>query len=182
MSNSGQQYSMRKKRYVSHKIQGSLLAALIILQVILITLATLYLYFSFNDIMDQQIYSIHQSRQGEILELFFMELIKVIIVFSVINLLVLFGVYLIWDRYLKGVLSEFAHELENIKALDFADIKQCTPYVHEVICLVQQWKYTEKKRCTELTELLQQLEQQIDAQDDAEKLLQTIDAIEQKLP
>ncbi len=182
MSNSGQQYGMRKKQYVSHKIQGSLLASLIILQVVLITLATLYLYFSFNDIMDQQIYSIHKARQGEILELFFMELVKVIVIFSTINLLVLFGAYVIWDRYLKGVLREFAHELEKIKALDFTEIKQCTPYVHEVICLVQQWKYTEKKRCIELTELLQQLEQQLNEQNNAEKLLQTIDAIEQKLP
>ena len=181
MKNS-QQSGMRKKTYISHQIQGSLLLALIVFEVILISLAILYLYFRFNDIMDQQIYTIHRTQQHETLILIFMELIKVIIILSIINIFALFIVHVFWDHYIKKVLSQFRNELKNIQSLDFRELQKHKSHLHEVVGLVQEWKFLEQQRCLKLSELFNRLEKQIDTNTSHEKISQTLNEIDQTLP
>lgn len=173
---------MRKKRYISHQIQGSLLTALIVFEVILISLAILYLYFSLDDIMDQQIYSIHRKQHSDTLLLIFMELVKVIIILSIINILALFIVHVFWDLYVKKVLIQFRNELKNIQSLDFRDTQKHAKSLHEVPGLVQEWKLLEHQRCQKLTELFNRLDKEIDSKTSNQQISKTLKEIDQILP
>lgn len=173
---------MRKTKYISHQIQGSLLIALIVFEVVLISLAIFYLYFSFDEIIDQQIYSIHRKQQHETLILIFMELIKVIFILSIINILALFLVHVFWDQYIKKVLKQFRHELKNIQSLNFNESHKHRKNLHEVLDLVEKWKLLEQQRCLKLTKLCQQLDEQLESETSKQKISLTLKEIDQLLP
>ena len=176
---------LRKKKYLSHQIQGSLLGAMVALEVLLISLAMVYLYFSFNDILEQQMFSIHRVKQDQTFNLMFIELLKTVLVLSIINCLALLLAHVLWGKYVSYIISTFYNELILIEQLDLTGTYVNNNQSHEVVNLLYQWKQVELKRCEELHQLISTLHEQLDlpASDHKHKQIQQISlSIQQLLP
>jgi len=175
----------RKKKYLSHKIQGSLLIAMVILELILISSALVYLYFAFNEILEQQIFSIHRTQQENTFNLMLLELVKTVLVLSMVNIIALLTAHVLWSKYVKFVINAFRNELNLIAKFMLYKTNNKDQKLHEVIEKLDKWEELEISRCKKLLVLIRNLKAQVDApetKDSKKQILQLSKSIEQLLP
>jgi hypothetical protein len=175
----------RKRKYLSHRIQGSLLGAMVVLEVVLITLAMVYLYYAFNDILEKQIFLIHRIDQDKTFMLMFMTLVKTVLILSGVNVLALFIAHILWGKYVNYIISEFRNKLISIGKYDLIGTSVKIRKLHEVIDLLSEWEEVEIERCKKLHELIFTLNKQIElsaSEDNHKKIQQISESIKHVLP
>ncbi|RRJ85250.1 hypothetical protein [Aestuariirhabdus litorea] len=151
--------NLRRRHYVSYRIQGRLLAALILLEVAMVVLAVVYLYGRFDALLEGQLYSVHRAPAGWLASQMLYELVVTVAVMSVVNAIALLVAHLLWQSYVERVLLQFGSQLERMKRLDFRDEGQLDPELHESIAMLARWLQTERGVALELKALVPLLEQ-----------------------
>jgi hypothetical protein len=147
----------RKHFYNDARLQGYLITALIVIELLLIAGLLLYLYVEFNRVIDARFYRIHSGGGAASWPEFLTLMLKVIGGFLLANALALYFAHLIWDRYVKRTVDQFADGLNGIIALDFTDSAEANAGQHRIIDLLDAWRAQERQRNSEIARLVERL-------------------------
>lgn len=136
----------RKVKYIDHAIQKWLLIALVVLELIVLSVAGAVLYFRLNSIVEENLYRIHLDTQHSMLSVLLIESLWIIGGMIVVNLLALFAADRIWVRYVNGILADLRRLLSSIRELDFRNASADVHQRHEVLALSLAWRKAERAR------------------------------------
>jgi len=136
----------RKVKYIDHAIQKWLLIALVILELIVLSVAGAVLYFRLNAIVEENLYRIHFDNQHSMLSVLLVESLWIIGGMIVVNLLALFAADRIWVRYVNSILKDLRGLLTSTRELDFRNASADVRQRHEVLALSVAWRKAERAR------------------------------------
>ena len=135
----------RKIKYIDHVLQKWLLLALVVLEVIVLSVAGAILYVRLNGIIDDNLYRVHFGGQPSMFMVLLNQSLRIIGGMIAVNLLALFVADRIWVHYVRAILSELRRQFACVRALDFRDDQDVHPR-HKVLALAQDWRRVEKER------------------------------------
>lgn len=148
MKNTAQHpYQSHKRtiKYIDHVMQKWLLVALVILEVIVLSLAGAYLYVRLNTIVDESLYRIHFAGQPSIFSILLSESLRIVGGMIAVNLVALLLADRIWCHYVNGVLYVLRSLFERARILDFQTDPDL-PHRHKSIALALDWRRVERER------------------------------------
>ncbi|WP_426417203.1 hypothetical protein [Aestuariirhabdus sp. LZHN29] len=146
--------NLRRRHYVSYHVQGRLLGALVLLEVLMVLVAVIYLYGRFDALLETQLYSIHRAPAGTLASQMFYELAVTVVAMTVVNAIALLVAHLIWQNYVERVLLQFRAQLERMAELDFRLHSDLDSDLHESVAMLARWLDAERAVATELRELV----------------------------
>ena len=149
----------RKIKYVDKNIQGYLMMLLIILDVTMVIAAMLYLYFSFNSIFEESIYLIHQSAHKPFYIKFIFEMVKVVVVMSLINVIALFIANRIWINYIKKIINYLNSTMNCVKHLSVKFPPANDVPTHDLSDQIARWQRHEVTRANNIHAIIDNLPQ-----------------------
>ena len=147
----------RKQYYNDTRLQGYLISALIAIELLLVAGLLVYLYLEFNRVIDARFYRIHSGGDPSSWPDFLTLLLQASCGFLLANALALYLAHLIWDRYVKRTVEQFADGLDRIIALDFTDRTEVDAGQHRIIDLLDAWRAQERRRNRDIALLAQRL-------------------------
>jgi hypothetical protein len=139
------QSHQRKIKYIDHVMQKWLLIALVVLEMIVLSVAGVILYTRLNTIVDESLYRIHFGGQPSMFSVLLAESLRILGGLVVVNLLALFVADRIWAHYVRGILAGLCCLFERTRELDFGADPEM-PIRHKIIALALQWRCAERAR------------------------------------
>tara|TARA_R110001583_G_scaffold69544_2_gene197108 strand:+ start:28859 stop:29404 length:546 start_codon:yes stop_codon:yes gene_type:complete len=170
----------RKIKYVDRNIQGSLMVLLITLEVIMILVALIYIYTSFNQIFEDSIYQIHKSNQEPFYQQFLIVIFWVVIIMSVINFIALIIANAFWLKHINKILTFLTKTMSAIKnlSLKFPSVENVPQ--HDLTKQLILWQNNEIERAKTTNKLISALPQTIDELDE-KSLTESLSKLQQQL-
>jgi hypothetical protein len=150
-------HEQRKHYYNDHRLQGRLLAALILLQVTLVLSLLAYLHIELNGLIESHLYSFHSAKPASWPEIFSL-LLFTIGIFLCVNLAALYLAHLIWGRYVAQTIELFSAGLERMIELDFSADLPAGAAHHRIIELLANWFDKERQRNRDIAQQLNRLQ------------------------
>lgn len=147
----------RKIHYIDHVLQKRLLIALVILELIVLSIAGAILYVRLNTIVDESLYRIHFTGQASMFAVLLKESLLILGGLVAVNLLALFAADRIWSHYVDGILLALRGLLSRTRDLDLRDDAR-VPQRHRVLALALAWRDAERTRHLALRESLEAIE------------------------
>ena len=135
----------RKIKYIDHVLQKWLLIALVVLEVLVLSVAGAILHIRLNAIVDESLYRIHFSGQHSMYTNLLNESLRIIGGMIATNVLALFVADRIWTHYVRSILSPLRVLLTHTRELDFQpdpDVAQR----HKVLTLVMRFERFMQRR------------------------------------
>lgn len=154
----------RKIKYIDHVLQKWLLIALVVLEVLVLSVAGAILHIRLNAIVDESLYRIHFSGQHSMYTNLLNESLRIIGGMIATNVLALFVADRIWTHYVRSILSPLRVLLTHTRELDFQpdpDVAQR----HKVLTLALNWRGVERARHEALRDAIKQMEMRASASD-----------------
>ncbi|MBC8210533.1 MAG: hypothetical protein H8E21_05645 [Gammaproteobacteria bacterium] len=147
----------RKQLYTDREIQGYLLLALIIMELVLVGLLLFFMYQGIDQIIEQQLYQIHRKGADSSWVSIFMLTGWMMGGFLLVNLIALYLANVIWGRYIRKTVTDFSKRLDKLQRRDFSNSEQDAENSHRMIDLMDQWLLKEKNRSHEIALIVEQL-------------------------
>jgi hypothetical protein len=158
----------RRSSYVDGRIQGRLVAAILLFEVLLISAGMLFLYYHLNQVMENQMFRIHPGRQ-EGQPILVQHLMVVIPAIVVANVMLVALIEWLWSGYISKIIWPLRHALQAVALLDLR-YRPAPVVEHEVLDKAGDWIQVERLRCAQLRQLVEELDAGMDASD-AKRLL-----------
>lgn len=147
----------RKIHYIDHVLQKWLLIALVVLEVIVVSVAGAILYIKLNTIVDESLYRIHFAGQPSIFTVLLKESLLILGGLVAANLLALFIADRLWSHYVRNILLALRGLLSSTRDLELrADVD--VPQRHKVLALALAWRHAERAHHLALHDSLNTLE------------------------
>jgi len=138
----------RLRKFVDGRLQTSLIAAMVGTQLVLVALCIWQLDVHLHAVLDAQTYRIHFQAPPDG-EAFRAEVLRLLALFTVANLALVFLIELMWKWYVSALLQRYRALLLRVQGLDFtADPQASEP--HRLFALAQRWHGGERRRLLEL--------------------------------
>lgn len=158
----------RQRRYVDFALQMRLLVALIVMEILLVGGGLYYLYWSFSQIFQRNLYRVHPPAPEETLRLLLGETGWVVGALVAAHLLALLVADRLWVGYVKRVLQKFRALAQRIEALDLSEEGEETPN-HASVALIQAWRRHERRRSLSIKGFMGGILPQVDLRDPQEQ-------------
>lgn len=143
----------RKTHYIDHLLQKWLLIALVVLEVVVLSVAGAILYTRLNTIVDESLYRVHFAGQPSMFSVLFKESLLILAGLLAANLVALFAADRIWSHYVQGILLALRGLLTRTGDLDLREDAK-GPQRHQVLALALAWREAERTRQQALRESL----------------------------
>lgn len=150
----------RRRHYVDGRLQGRLVAGLVIFEVLLFSAAMYVLYQDLTDVVEQNMYRAHAA-EHRTLPLLFAELLRIGAVLIGINVVAVVAVTYRWRARVDGILGKLERLLSSVRALDFRDVEDVETG-HEVLESAVKWKRRERERCEKIRAAVASLDPNVD--------------------
>ncbi|MBF0310944.1 MAG: hypothetical protein HQL56_15600, partial [Magnetococcales bacterium] len=151
----------QRRLYVDYRVQMAMVVALVLLQILLIVLGSLWLYHRFSQILESHLYRVHQG--GLVLgEAFQREALWVVVGLVVVNLLAVAVADRIWRGYVRRVLGTLGELCRRTRQGEFDSDERIDPDLHPVIHWMVHWRALERARQRKLKRLLDTLDHPAD--------------------
>lgn len=147
----------RKKIFVDNRLQGRLILAMVIVEMVILAVAMFYLNYRFASIIEDNLYSIHRSSQEDMLLVFASQIGWVVFEMGVLNVMMLFTAHYFWSQQIGTVVEVFRKELSLIRSLNFSKPDHVDKPIHELLTLVELWFSSERKRVSRLKSEIQKI-------------------------
>lgn len=147
----------RRRRYVDHSLQGSLILGLVLLETLLFCGAMFYIYQAMHQAIEAQLYSAHPHGPS-ILQLLLVQLGRILPWLIVANLVAVWLANRLWARCLGRVIGRLTRLLERVGGLDLR-LPREKAGGHEVCELGRRWLTLERERQLRLRAAFTALEQ-----------------------
>jgi hypothetical protein len=151
----------RNKIFISQSLQGSLLAFLVIIELTMLLVALIYLYFRMGYLIEENLYTIHFSSQTDMVNILLRELGGIVIVMGVINTLAILMAHNFWKQKITKILDHFRTKINQIKSLQFDRIQIIDEPEHELGQIVETWTFNERRRVEGLKSIIEALPNQL---------------------
>lgn len=173
----------RKIRYVDHAVQKWLVVALLALEVTLVSAALWVIYVHLSEIVDQNLYRIHQHDGPSLFSQLLGETLTMLAGLVAANVVALLVADRVWGSYLGSILAPFGALMARVEALDFGE-DQPAQRSHEALELALAWRSTERLRCKKMRDEIAGLDLQQDFADPQarEKLRVALERLRGLLP
>ena len=149
----------RKKILVDRSLQGGLIAAFVVLEVLILCGAVVYLYWRLGAVLDEFTFRTHFQQVPDIGQLLLREGLAVIAVCTLINAVALIIADRLWNRHIDRSLAPFRRIASRISALDLrTEPEDERSTDHEVARLAARWLAHEREHLLRVDEGLQRLE------------------------
>ena len=147
----------RKIHYIDQDLQKWLLIALVVLEVVILSVAGAVLYARLNIVVEESLYRIHFTSRPSMFSILLKESLPILAGMVVANLLALFVANRIWLRYVNGIVAALRDLLSRTRDLDLqADLG--VPTRHPVLERALAWRSAERARHLALREALEIVE------------------------
>ena len=134
----------RTRHFVDFKVQGALSVSLVLLELALFIIAMGYLYVQFSQLLENNLYTIHQSAQQDLLIVMLKAIGFIVLVMSFVNLAALGFAHAVWQRYVGAVLHVFRCRLIEFKQGNFDRKIQGNDTSHGLLGNMEQWRQRER--------------------------------------
>ncbi|VAX13604.1 hypothetical protein MNBD_GAMMA24-1630 [hydrothermal vent metagenome] len=166
----------RHQHFIDATIQGRLLAALIVLELVLFSGAMIWLYLDLSAIIDAHLYRVHYADNTDGLSPFLATLFTVIPVILLANLVALWLADVIWRGYVRRIVNQLRRILARISKLDLREEPEDRRVHHDVIVKARSWLANERQAFQKVKKVVSTLPETIDFSDEKE-LIRTRSAL-----
>ena len=151
-------HHVRRRHFVDRNVQGRLIVALILIEIVLFAVAMWFVYQEMQAAIDQELYRVHQVavRSSPVL---FHVLYQTVPWIILVNLLVLVTLDRLWGRYVSIIIRKLRVLAQNVASLDLRSQQYDTE--HEVLRQARQWIASEHLRCQQIRQSVQSLPDQL---------------------
>jgi len=159
----------RHNHYINPAIQKRLMISLVIAELVLITLALLWLYIDLDQLIENNMFKIHILNTLSA-EFVITRLTKAAVVLLAVNILIASAIVRYWKNYITQIVAPLVEVSNAIQQLDFT----VTPQIgvpHEAADIAIQWLRREKKHLLQIRQCIETLD--IDKPEDMSKIMQT---------
>jgi len=135
----------RKIRYVDQALQRRLLFVLVASEVLLVSVGLWVLYGHLSEVVNQNLYRVHQSGSQPMFTLLLRETLVMLAGLVAANLVLLVIADRLWAGYVNSILRPFSELIARTGVLDF---KEDAPPArqHPVLDLARDWRVRERVR------------------------------------
>ncbi|QSX39992.1 hypothetical protein [Shewanella cyperi] len=147
----------RRIKFIDPSLQGKLMAALVLLESLMVILAMIYLYWRFSALIEERMFSIHVAAQDSFLQLLLLELVWVVVFMSGINFVALLIANGLWGRNIGRIISAFRIRLFRMGRLDVSASQLPAAPDHEVLQHLDGWRRREEKKMRQIKALSQRI-------------------------
>lgn len=147
----------RRIKFIDPSLQGKLMAALVLLESLMVVLAMVYLYWRFSALIEERMYSIHVAAQESFLQLLLMELAWVVVFMSAINFVALLIANGLWGRNIGRIISAFRIRLFRMGMLDVSASNLPAAPDHDVLQHLEGWRHREEGKMRSIKVLSQRV-------------------------
>lgn len=147
----------RKIKYIDHVLQKWLLIALVVLEMMVLSVAGVILYVRLNILVDESLYRIHFGGQPSMFSVLLAESWRILGGLVAVNLLALFVADRIWAHYVRGILGALRGLFASTRELDFRADPE-VPQRHQVLALALDWRRVERARHLALQQSLDSMD------------------------
>ena len=151
--NATRHQNRRHIHYVDHTLQKWLLLALVVIEVVLVSLAIWALYKALGTIIDEDMYRVHYSASTQLLPLLIKEGSVVLGWMLLVNLLALLAADRIWVIFVHDILKQLSHLMRASQDLDFASHDRIRSK-HAVLAQALSWRDTTRQRLEQSRSLI----------------------------
>ncbi len=168
--------SRRVTRYIDGRLQGGLIAAILLFELLLIVAGMIILHGELHQVIEDQLFRIHPGVQ-EGMPILVHHLISAMGVIVLANVSLVVVIEWFWSRYVVKIIAPLR---EIFDAVCFLDLRhKPKPEVdHDVLTKAEEWVQIERFRCTRFLQLMDELTPETDAA----KAISVIMEIRQCLP
>ena len=158
----------RSCHYVDDHIQGGLVAALLLFEIVLFTIAMLVLRYDLGQIIDEQLYRIHIGSQDG-LPVLLKELLTIVPIIIAANVVLVACIDWVWSNYINRIIDPLRELLQRVLTLDLrAGVSRTIE--HEVLDRADDWVQKERERHRELQQLVMGLDADTEAADASKRI------------
>jgi hypothetical protein len=143
----------RRIHYVDRKLQMRLLLALVVLEIVVLSVAGWVLYHRLDTLVEESIYRVHHTAERSMFASLLSSALQVVAGMLAANVLALLVAKQIWSAHVNRILGALGDELDKARRLDFSAGAQAEP-LHPVVVTAQAWRAAERQRHVALREAL----------------------------
>jgi hypothetical protein len=173
-------HHVRRRHYVDRNIQGRLIVALILIEMLLFAAAMWFVYQQMQAAIDQELYRVHQvaARSSPVLLHALYQVMPWIII---VNVLVTIGIDRIWASHINLIVGKLRRLAQQVASLDLRGRVDAPE--HAVLRQASQWLEAEQLRCQQIRQWVQTLPDKPDLSDPAQqqRLVAQLQRIQQYL-
>ncbi|HEC16444.1 MAG TPA: hypothetical protein ENI99_07745 [Sedimenticola sp.] len=160
----------RRCHYVDVRIQGGLVAALVLFEAVVLGAAMLVLYYNLDQVIEEQLYRIHITpRDG--MPVLVSELFALVPYIIFANVAVVLCIDWAWSRYVNRIIEPLKERLRSAGSLDLRAMPAGN-IRHEVLDKADAWVQEESRRYRKLQRLAAGLSAEMDSADALAKIEQ----------
>jgi hypothetical protein len=138
----------RLRRFVDHRLQTTLIVALLVVQLLLVAACVWQLHGHLAALLEAQTYRVHFEAPPTA-DAFRSEAVRLLTRFAIANLALVVLVELSWRAGVGVVLQRYRSLLSRVQQLDFVPTAGTGPS-HPLLHLVHRWRATERQRLSGL--------------------------------
>lgn len=147
--------SRRTIRYIDGAIQKWMLVGLVVMELLLTAGLLWILYQDLVQVIDENLYRIHQTDHESIFPLMLAEGAKILGYAFAVNVVAISLADRIWAFYVNRVVSRLSILMQLSRSLDWRE--NDIGATHSVLVIALAWRYAERFRCSELRETVSEL-------------------------
>lgn len=168
--------SRRVSRYIDSRLQGGLIVAVLLFELLLIVVGLMILHGELHQVVEDQLFRIHPGVQ-EGMPVLVHHLVSAMGVIVLANVSLVIAIEWFWSRYVAKITTPLR---EIFDAVHFLDLRyKPEPAVnHDVLNKAGNWVQTEHLRCSRLLQLMEELTPDTDT----DKAISLIAEMRQCLP
>lgn len=180
--NMSSSHKPRRKKYIDTNIQGRLIAALLLLEVVLFTVAMWFVYQELQTAIDSSLYRVHKPAVDSA-PILFNALVTTVPWVILVNVLMLVGIDQLWGKHLGNIIKPLRKIITDLNTMDLRTHPDIGAE-HKVLDHARDWIVQERERCNKIRKLTQSLPDQINLSnsEDKENLSESLKSIKRNLP
>lgn len=168
--------NQRKQHYIDHRIQGTLIIALVILEVTMVVAVLFYLNAQFERLLENTLYSIHPPSDEEIRKQIYWEIGIAVVWMSFINLCALTLAHVLWGGYVKRVMTSFREGVQSMATLQFSKPIEHVE-LHAVLNKLKLWQNAERNRVVEIKGAITALQKDLNSEYEVTSVVDQLEAV-----
>lgn len=173
--------SRRTIRYIDRSVQKWMLIGLVAMELLLTAGLLWILYLDLIQVIDENLYRIHQTDRESIFPLLMAEGAKILGYAFAVNVVALTLADRIWAFYVNTVVSRLSNLMQKSRNLDWRE--NDIGATHPVLVIALAWRFAERFRSSELREAVSRLPDRYpDTVEERQVALDSINQVKGLLP
>ncbi len=157
-------YRRRRRHFIDTSVQGRLLIAMLVMEMLLFGGTMVWLYLDLNQVVESNMYRVHFGSQKGLSPLL-REFLYIVPLILLVNLAGLWVADRIWRRSVSRIINTLQSTLTHIGQFDLREAKHAAEVKHEVLDKADEWLAYERLRYRNIQQVSRNLPDKLDISD-----------------